>query len=134
MKAQEDAAAAEKAKEAAAAEAAKKAAETTAAPAPVKEAAPAEPAAAAAKPAAAAPVKAAPAATVAQSLVVVEASSWVSSHFVLSLFVLLGAGLLFTFWNFQRQYSPLYNSKHKMGDKLVFTSQYYQATGVKKTY
>merc|ERR1719285_414423 len=65
MKAQEDAAAAEKAKEAAAP-------------------APANPAAAAAK--APAPAKAAPAATVAQSLVVDEASSWVSSHFVLSLF------------------------------------------------
>jgi hypothetical protein len=100
-------------------------------------AAPAKPAAKPAAPAAksAAPAKTAGAGPAAQAFVIEDAESWVSSHFVLFLFAVLGAGLVFSFWNFQKQFSPLYGKRAQKSDNLVFTSDYYQATGpLKKTF
>merc|ERR1719193_2900829 len=116
MKAQEEAAA----KKAAAAKAA---AATPAAPAPATQAKPA------------APAKTAGAGPATQAFVIEDAESWVSSHFVLFLFAVLGAGLVFSFWNFQKQFSPLYGKQAHKSDNLVFASDYYQATGpLKKTF
>merc|ERR1740123_1495434 len=83
--------------------------------------------AAAKKPAApAAPAKTAGAGPAAQAFAIEDAESWVSSHFVLFLFAVLGAGLVFSFWNFQKKFSPLYGKRSQKSDNLVFTSDYYQ--------
>merc|ERR1719245_1548226 len=74
----------------------------------------------------------APASVVAESLVGQEVESWVSSHMVLGLFVVLGAFLLSAFWKFQSKYSPIHSKKT---DDFVFTSTYYQSTnGFKKQF